>query len=156
MTECTNVYYDAEQDDWIPEGNDITCNFGGETEPYVENGVITIPAGGVFDGFQVNIPDPPYDGCIVYVKLTHPSAEYKLNADTTVGDDGEIFTCDIDFDSTTLTTTFSNFVSTDQEYPFDGVFDLENRGSTDIKITRIEVAFIPAEEEPAEEEPAEE
>ena len=133
----------------------LGLDFGEDT--YVENGVITIPPEDDFSGIQLALPYPAYDGCIGYIKLTHPSAEYKLNDETTssVGEDAG-YTCDVDFDSTTLTTTFSNFVSEDQESPFTGVLALTNVGSTDIKITRIEVAFIPAEEEPAEEEPAEE
>ena len=123
--------------------------FGPDT--YVENGVITIPPEDDFGAIELALPYPAYDGCIGYIKLTHPSAEYKLNEETTssVGEDAG-YTCDVDYDSTTLTTTFSNFVSEDQESPFTGTLALFNGGSTDIKITRIEVAFIPAEEEPAE------
>ena len=126
----------------IPDGLiTLDCGFDGEVS-YVENGVITIPTNGSLNSFNV---DANYES-IVYLKLTHPSAEYKLNADTEVGDPLS-FTCDVDFDSTTLTTTFSNFVSTD-EYAFDGsTFQLYNGGSTDIKITRIEVGYVPAEEE---------
>ena len=81
--------------------------------------------------------------------MTHTADNYKVNDSTTYGEG--VFTCDVDYDTTTHTTTFSNFVSEDQESPFTGTLALTNVGSTDIKITRIEVAFIPAEEEPAEE-----
>ncbi len=138
---CAN--YDTEAEEF-PEGvNTIECSFSGDV--YVENGVITMPTDSNFASFNVNV-NPPDDGYIVYVKLTHPSAEYKLNADTTVLSGDDFFTYDVTFDSSTLTTTINNVVPLD-DMQFDGSqFELYNGGSTDIKITRIEVGYVPAEE----------
>ena len=144
---CANCDPEGE----VPEGlNTLDCMFDGEVS-YVENGVITIPTNGSFGSFSV---DADYErGGIVYVKLTHPSAEYKFNADTTVLNH-DFFTWDVTFDSTTLTTTISNVVPLDN-VQFDGSnFELINGGETPIKITRIEVGYVPTAEE--EEEPAEE
>ena len=145
LQECAN--YDPYGE--FPEGvNTLDCTFDGEVS-YVENGVITIPTNGNFTGFNV---DADYEmGGIVYVKLTHPSAEYKFNADTTVLNT-DFFTCDVTFDSSTLTTTINNVVQLDSMV-FDGSnFELYNGGQTPIKITQIEVGYVPASEEEEEEE----
>jgi len=139
---CENYDIEAEE---LPEGlNTLDCSFDGEVS-YVENGVITIPNNGSFMGFSVYV-NPPDDGYIVYVKLTHPSAEYKLNADTTVLNT-DCFTWDLTFDPDTLTTTINNIVQL-ENIVFDGSnFELVNGGESDIKITRIEVGYVPAAEE---------
>jgi hypothetical protein len=57
----------------------------------------------------------------------------------------------VTFDSTTLTTTINNVVPLDN-MQFDGSqFELFNGGSTPIKITQIEVGYVPAAEEEEEE-----
>ena len=149
LIDIDNTVYDEELEENVPYcDNYMSCSFGGDPEPNSENGVITIPVGGSFDTFDIyGKPDPIYDGWIGYVKLYHPSDEYRFREqEHTVGEG--TFTCDVDYDSTNHVTTFSNFVSEEQAYPFDGAgFDLvcyEYTSSHDIKITRIEVGYVPA------------